>query len=247
MDSPHPASRRSAISLSEQGDPGAVPGAGGGDRPSAGAADGAARDRSGTARPPTWMLVARLVRPHGRHGELIAEILTDFPERFSERKLLFLIPPERIGTPAREMVLEHSWPLRNRMVLKFAGIDSINEADSLRGYDVGIPFAERAEPGEGSVYIGDLIGCRVIDLNRGGATIGEIVDVDRNSSSADLLVVRREEARKTDGEAVIPFVRAYVVRIDLAGRSVEMRLPEGLLEINAPMTEEEKRESREEQ
>ncbi len=203
-----------------------------------------AQGRAGSpasARPP-WVLIARLVRPHGRRGELIAEILTDFPERFHERTRLFLIPPERIDSRAREIELENFWFLRSRIVLKFAGIDSINEAEGLRGFAVAIPATERATLDAGSVYVNDLIGCRVIDLNRDGSDVGEIVEVDRESSSAELLVVRRRD-RREGGELLIPFVAAYVIRVDAVNRLVEMRLPEGLLEINAPMTEEEKREA----
>lgn len=195
------------------------------------------------ASEPAWVLVARLIRPHGRRGELIAEILTDFPERFHERTRLFLIPPERVGSRPREVVVENFWFLRSRMVMKFRGVDSINEAEALRGFEVAIPAEERAPLGAGSVYVSDLIGCRVVDLNRDGAEVGEIVDVDRDSSSTELLVVRRSERREGDEELLVPFVTEYLVRVDAANRQVEMRLPEGLLEINAPMTEEEKQQA----
>lgn len=188
----------------------------------------------------SWTLVAKLIRPHGRRGELVAEILTDFPERFHERSRLYLIPTARVGTSAREMRLENFWFLRSRIVLKFQGIDSINDAEALRGYSVAIPRAERAPLETGSIYVSDLIGCRVVDLNRSGADVGEIIDVDRGTSSTELLVVKR----RREEDALIPFVREYLVRVDVANRLVEMRLPEGLLEINAPMTEEEKQLTR---
>ncbi|MFZ0689526.1 MAG: ribosome maturation factor RimM [Acidobacteriaceae bacterium] len=201
-----------------------------------------AEGRAGSTAHAPWVVVARLIRPHGRRGELIAEILTDFPERFHERTRLFLIPPARIGSRAREIDLENFWFLRSRIVLKFAGIDSINEAEALRGFAVAIPATERAALEAGSVYVSDLIGCRVVDLNREGADVGEIVDVDRGSSSTELLVVRRRD-RREGGEMLIPFVAEYVIRVDAANRLLEMRLPGGLLEINAPMTEDEKREA----
>lgn len=190
---------------------------------------------------PAWSLLARLIRPHGRRGELVADILTDFPELFHSRTQLFLIPPDRIGTSAREMILENFWFLRSRIVLKFQGIDSINEAESLRAFTVAVPSTQRAPLVPGSVYVSDLVGCRLRDLNQ-AADIGEIVDVDRGSSSTDLLVVRRPGMRQPQAEVLIPFVNDYLVRIDLDNRIVEMRLPEGLLDINAPLTEEEKRE-----
>ncbi len=192
---------------------------------------------------PAWVLVARLVRPHGRRGELVAEILTDFPEKFHQRTRLFLIPPERLGSRPREIDLENFWFLRSRIVLKFRGVETINDAEALRGFAVAIPAAERAPLEPGSVYLSDLIGCRLIDLNRDGADLGEIADVDRNSSNADLLVVRSKTAAKRGENLLIPFVREYLVRIDTGNSRVEMRLPEGLAEINAPMTEEEKRET----
>ena len=195
-------------------------------------------------RPP-WIVVARLIRTHGRHGELIAEILTDFPEKFHERRRLLLIPPERLRSRPREMELENFWFLRSRLVVKFRCVDSIKEAEALRGFDVAIPAADRAALEAGAVYVSDLIGCRVIDLNRDSADVGEVVDLDRASSSTELLVVRPRDRRPRsapDANLLIPFVKEYVIRIDLPNRTIEMRLPNGLLDINAPLTEEEKRE-----
>jgi len=191
-----------------------------------------------------WVLLAKLVRPHGRRGELVAEILTDFPELFHQRTRLFLIPPVRVGTRPREVELENFWYLRSRIVMKIKGIDSINEAEPLRGFEIAIPASERAPLQPGEVYAGDLIGCRVCDLNQDGAEAGEIVDVDRGSSSTDLLVLRRRGLRGPQAEVLIPFVREYLIRIDAAAKRVEMRLPVGLLGINDPMTEDEKRQTK---
>ncbi|MGA7525301.1 MAG: ribosome maturation factor RimM [Acidobacteriaceae bacterium] len=191
-----------------------------------------------------WVLLARLVRPQGRRGELTAEVLTDFPERFHQRRRLTLIPPERVGTRPREVELENFWFLRSRIVLKFRGIDSINEAEAIRGYTVAVPAEERAPLDPGSVYAGDLIGCHVIDLNHASLDVGEIADLDRGSSSStELLVVHRRGLQGPDREVLIPLVKEYLVHIDPEHRRVEMRLPDGLLEINAPMTEEEKEEN----
>ena len=187
-----------------------------------------------------WALLAHLVRPQGRHGEILAEILTDFPERFAERKRLFLVAPGtghgsavKNSTP-REITLEHYWLHKGRIVFKFAGIDSINDADTLRGLDVAIPADERAPLTDGAVYIGDLMGCEVVDLeSMPAATIGRVVDVDRQAA---LLVV--EDAK--GAEVLIPFAQAYLKKIDLDAKRIEMRLPAGLLEINASLSEEER-------
>ena len=181
-----------------------------------------------------WTILARLVRPQGRRGEILADVLTDFPDRFADRTRLFLLSSESAASPLRETVLENYWPHKDRIVLKFAGIDSINDADPLRGLLVAIPAGERAPLTDGSVYTADLVGCEIIDVNDAVTRVGVVSDVDR---AAVLLVVKTPNA----GEVLIPFASAYLVSMDLPGKRIEMRLPAGLLEINAPITDEERR------
>jgi len=181
-----------------------------------------------------WAILARLVRPQGRHGEILADLLTDFPERFAERKRLFLVASETSRTPAREVTLERHWLHKSRVVLKFSGIDSINDAELLRGLLVAIPASERAPLSDGAVYISDLIGGEVVNVSSSPASVGTITDVDRE---AGLLVVQPAGG----GEILIPFAKAYLADIDVKGKRIEMRLPDGLLDINAPVSEEERR------
>jgi len=181
-----------------------------------------------------WAILARLVRPQGRHGEILADLLTDFPERFAERRRLFLVVSETSRTPPREVTLERHWLHKGRVVLKCSGIDSINDVELLRGLLVAIPASERAELTEGSIYISDLIGCEVVDVSSAPVSIGKITDVDRGSG---LLVLQPGDS----GEILIPFAKAYLANIDLKGKRIEMRLPDGLLDINAPISEEERR------
>src|SRR5271168_3608475 len=152
-------------------------------------------------QPDDWVVVARIVRPQGRHGEALAELLTDFPERFAERKRLFLLSPK---TAPRPIELERHWLHQGRIVLKFAGIDSINDVETLRGLEVAIPKAERAPLEDGAVYIADLIGSTLVD-SRTTAEIGEIIEVDRESSATALLVVK--SAAKP--EILVPFAKAF--------------------------------------
>src|SRR5450755_2580340 len=99
------------------------------------------------------VLLARLIRPQGRHGEILADILTDFPERFADRKRLCLTKSlGKSAGPPREVALERHWLHKGRVVLKFAGIDSINDAELLRGMDVSIPREERATLADDAVY-----------------------------------------------------------------------------------------------
>jgi 16S rRNA processing protein RimM len=182
-----------------------------------------------------WAILAQLVRPQGRHGEIIADLLTDFPERFADRKRLYLLASEADVATAREVVLDRHWLHKGRIVLKFSGVDSIDEAEKLRGLLVAVPASERAPLSDDSVYIGDLIGCEVIDVASASASLGAVKDLD---SEAGLLIVVPPEG----GEILIPFAKAYLVGIDSAAKRIEMRLPEGLLDINAPITDEERRE-----
>jgi 16S rRNA processing protein RimM len=183
----------------------------------------------------SWAILARLVRPQGRHGELLADLLTDFPERFAERRRLFLVASENASSPVREVILETHWLHKGRVVLKFTGVDSINDAETLRGLLVAIPANERAPLTDDSIYLGDLIGCEVIDVASAPLRIGKVTDVDRE---AGLLVVQLP----TGEEALIPFAKAYLAKIDVVAKRIEMRLPGGMLDINAPITDAERRE-----
>ena len=183
-----------------------------------------------------WVTLARVVRPQGRKGELLADLLTDFPERFAERRRLFL-RASRTAVP-RQVMLEQHWLHKGRLVLKFAGVDSIEQVDALRGNEVLIPRGERAPLDEDSVYIGDLAGCELYD-RASQVTVGRILDVDRESSNMPLIVLK-PAAHLSGGELLIPFAKAYLPKIDLGARRMEMTLPEGLLTLNAPLTEEER-------
>ena len=182
----------------------------------------------------TWVLLARIVRPQGRHGEVLADIFTDFPEHFAERKRLFLRPP--VGALLDARVVSH-WLHKGRVVLKFAQVDSIADAENLRGFEVVIPREERMPLEGDAVYVSDLLGVRVIDVSRGGAEdTGEITDVEPEGAGPAMLVIR------TPGgdELLIPFVRAYLRKIDLEAKRMEMELPLGLLAMQAPLTERER-------
>ncbi|WP_158748343.1 ribosome maturation factor RimM [Acidobacterium sp. S8] len=183
-----------------------------------------------------WILVARLIRPQGRNGELLADILTDFPERFAERSSLTLLHSNG-KTPPRTVTLENHWLHKGRIVLKFAGIDSISDAETLRGLDVAIARSQRAPLEEDAVYIDDLIGCHVIDLSQGNRDIGAVTDVDRDTTSTPLLVIGKTGSKD---EVLIPFAKAWLHKIDLDQKRLEMSLPNGLLTINAPLTSEER-------
>ncbi len=177
--------------------------------------------------PAPWLRVARIVRPQGHRGEVVAELLTDFPERFHGRPTVSL-RPEGAEEPVRAAVVESFRPHSGRVVFKFAGCDSMNEAELLRGYEVVVPWAERAKLAEDEVYIAELAGCTLLDAGT-GARIGTVTDVDRESGAGELLVVEAEGGR----EVLVPFVKAFEPCWDLASRTLTMRLPAGLIDLGA--------------
>lgn len=180
-----------------------------------------------------WVWLARIRKAQGRKGEVFAELLTDFPEKFKERKHLWLLAVDtssKIAPPSAvlEATLIASFVHKGGIVLQFAGIDSIPKADALRNMVVAIPRSERADLAEDEVYIGDLIGCTLIDIaTTPDREIGIIEGVDRDAGPVALLVVRVEGIRE---EILVPFAKAYLRRIDFGNHRVEMALPEGLIE-----------------
>jgi 16S rRNA processing protein RimM len=182
-----------------------------------------------TVSPETWVLLAHIVRPQGRRGEVLADIFTDFPEHFAQRKRLFLRPPaSRESDTVREVKVVSHWLHKGRVVLKFAQVDSMAEAENLRGFDLVIPHQERMPLSGDAVYVSDLLGVRVIDVSRGGfIDAGEITAVEPEGPGPAMLVIRT----LAGDELLIPFVRAYLRKMDLEGKRLEMDLPEGLLAV----------------
>jgi 16S rRNA processing protein RimM len=175
-----------------------------------------------------FLTIARVLKPQGRIGEVAVELFTDFPERFAQRRRLFAL-----GTDdrRRQLELENFWPHKGRMILKFAGIDSIDAAGELIGAEIQIPLAERAELEEGAFYIGDLTGCQVFAAEgEQWREVGRVSNVVFGAGEAPLL-----EVREGTKEYLIPFVESYTRKVDLAAKRIELVLPEGMLELDAPL------------
>ena len=135
------------------------------------------------------------------------------------------------------MELESFWPHKGRIVLKFAGVETIGEAESLVGCELQILASQRAALESDSAYVSDLVGCAVWDLDR---QIGRVSDVRFGSGEAPLLVVSGGAQQYE-----IPFAKAFLEKLDLADKQIRMRLPQGMLEVNAPLTDEEKKRQKE--
>jgi len=122
------------------------------------------------------------------------------------------------------------------MVLKFEGIDSINDAEPLKGAEVQIPAEERAELKDGAAYVTDLVGCRVwVTWGSRLRDIGSVSDVTFDAGEAPVLEIK-------DGkrEHLVPLAQEYIRLLDIAAKRIELELPEGMLELDAPLSSEEK-------
>jgi 16S rRNA processing protein RimM len=200
-----------------------------------------------------WIVLAHILRPQGRKGEVLADLFTDFPERFAQHPRVWLAPPgfaespeaaRRSGVAALQQleVSAHWLPVgRNagRIVLHFAGVNSIEQAEQLGGKEVLVPLAERLPLEPGATYISDLIGCTVYDRDQ---ALGIVESVQfptspdgarRLEEAAPLLAVTSPQG----DEVLIPFANEFILAIDLAAKSIRMALPEGLAEINTAVKE----------
>lgn len=172
-----------------------------------------------------------MLKTQGRRGEVAVEVHSDVPDRFYDgMKVLALDESGR----RRELKIEELWPHKGHLVLKFAGVDSISDAEALAGCELQVPVAQRAALEAGWNYVSDLIGCVV---RSGDREVGTIRNVQFGAGEAPLLVVTAGSK-----EYEIPYAEAYLKSVDLKSRRIEMLLPDGLLEVNSPLTAEEKRE-----
>ena len=172
-----------------------------------------------------------MLGPQGRRGEVAAELHTSFPERFAERHELSGLAKD--GSRC-ELQLEEHWFHKGHVVLKFAGVESISDAERLAGMELQIPAEQRAELEAGEAYVSDLVGCEVV--NR-GSVIGTVADVQFGAGEAPLLVVRTKTGEQ---EFLVPYAEAFLKNADLPARRIEFELPEGLLEVQSSLTDEEK-------
>lgn len=161
------------------------------------------------------------------------ELFTSFPERFEERRQVSALKPsgERV-----ELEVEDFWPHKGRMVLKFAGMDSISDAEELVGCEIQVPRQQRTALPPDEFYVSDLVGCVLIEVSGDVAReVGTVKNVDSSAGEAPLLVVK-----SASKEFLVPFAQAFVRKLDLGARRIEMALPEGMLELDAPLSQEEK-------
>ena len=135
-----------------------------------------------------------------------------------------------IGSSWRTVKIEFFKRQHGRFVMKFAGVDSIEDAEKIIGAELRIPESEIPAAEEGSFYTFHLRGCRVYAIHNGdGSTdeyIGDVTDIVDGGGTQLLQVGSGKE------ETLIPFAESIVKKVDLAARRIEVELPEGLLDLN---------------
>ncbi len=166
--------------------------------------------------------VARAVKTRGLKGEIVAELLTDFPHRFNGISHLIAVSPDG---KRRAIELESYWLHQTRVVLKLAGYDSIETATELVGYEFAVPESKRVLLPEGHFYDWELEGCVVESIS--GKPIGHVREVMRIGGGVEVLVV----ANDAQQDHLVPMVQSIVVDIDIGRKRVQIDPPEGLLEL----------------
>ena len=177
--------------------------------------------------PGPFLAIGRVVRTQGRGGEILADVLTDFPARFQRLQKAFLGTDSRSPQPVE---VENTWPHKGRMVVKFAGVDSITQAERLVGLHILIPRKERMELPAHHYYVWELTGCRVVREHQGAMEeVGTVTEVE-STGGVGLLHVSR--AGGHGGEVLIPLAQAICTSIDLQAKTIVIDPPADLLELN---------------
>ena len=166
------------------------------------------------------VIIARAVRPRGLKGEIVAELLTDFPERFEDVDELVLVSPKGERTTKH---LEDYWFQNDRVVLKLADYNDVETAKELVGFEFAVPESERVPLPADHYYDWELEGCTV---KVGAESIGTVKSVLKTGGT-EILVV----ADESDKERLIPFADSIVVKVDAAQKTIVVDPPEGLLDL----------------
>ena len=170
-----------------------------------------------------------MTRTQGLRGVVRVDLLLDDDRVLDSGREIEM----EIGGNRRTVKIEFFRRQHGRFVMKFAGIDSIEDAEKIIGAELRIPESEIPAAEEGSFYTFHLRGCRVYAVhgNDGGdgssdEYIGDVTDIVDGGGTQLLQIGSGKE------ETLIPFAESIVKKVDLAARRIEVELPKGLLELN---------------
>lgn len=169
-----------------------------------------------------WLAVGRIRRPHGLHGEVVAEVVTDFPERLSPgvEVRVGLQDPERSYRVHTVRWHKGAW------LLAFEGLLDLDAVEFLRDHWLFLPAQEREALPPTYYYEHELVGSRCRD--RGGRDLGEVTALVFGGGQT-LLVVHTPDG----GEVLVPFVSPIVVGVNADARVIELDPPAGLCDGDA--------------
>ena len=164
--------------------------------------------------------IAKIAKPRGLKGELVADLLTDFPERFEG-----LVNVTAVATSGerRELKIEAAWFQNGRVVLKFEGVDSVETAEELRSAEICIAESEAVKLESDEFYDWQLVGCDAVTVE--GEKLGSVREVMRTGGTENLVVAGQTR------DFLIPFAEAICVEVDLEKKRIVVDPPEGLLEF----------------
>ncbi|MFN0103043.1 MAG: ribosome maturation factor RimM [Bryobacteraceae bacterium] len=167
-----------------------------------------------------WVILAEIVRARGNRGEVAVNNLTTGPDRFVELSTVSLLAADNAAKGDFEV--EEAWAHNGLTILKFKGIDSIDEAEKLRGLRVAIRQDRRRPLDPEEFFFGDLVGCQVVDAQN-NTIYGRVAAVQEEGGGSGLLELE-------DG-LLIPFVKDICVGIYPEQGRIEVNLPNGLVEL----------------
>jgi 16S rRNA processing protein RimM len=169
----------------------------------------------------SFIAIARIARTRGNRGEVLADLYTDFPDRFDALEEVWL---EHGDGQRQRITLEDTWKHRGRRVLKFAGVDSISSAERYVGCWVVIPAEQAVQLPQGTYFDHDLIGCSVQDIH--GNRLGRVTDVLHIAGNNQLVV------KGLNKDHLIPAVESICIGISIQEKRILVDPPEGLMDLN---------------
>lgn len=164
--------------------------------------------------------IAKTVKTRGLRGELVADLLTDFPERFDNLTRVFAVCG---SDKTSELELENFWFQKGRVILKFKGVDSIEVAEKWRNYEICVPETEAVELEADEFFDWELEDCEVETVE--GEKIGKVQELMRTGGT-EILVVKGAEK-----EYLIPFAETICVDVDIEKKLIRVDVPDGLLDF----------------
>lgn len=166
---------------------------------------------------PLYLVVGSLRRPHGVRGEMVMEVITDFPERLEPNTKVF------VGDSHQPMTLAGARFHGEGLLIKFKGVDTPETAGRYRNQLVYVTTADRPRLPKGQYYHHELIGFAVVDEDdKAIGTLTEIIQTRAN----DVYVVTRPDA----SEVLLPNIPSVILDIETGRRQIRVRLLDGLIE-----------------